>query len=150
MTCCARVVRLRVLGLGRDSEALEAFEAVLQVEPHRESCAGGRRLARGRFGESQIGDLLLELRHRRRPLAVILPRRALPAVSVSSTTGPRPSRRPSAALEINPANLQARRVLVASHCATGNKAEACARFDALLNFDPPDREALMKWFEGLR
>ena len=116
MTCSARVVRLRVLGTWSRQRGAEAFEAVLQVEPHRESALEAAALLAGALGNHKSA-----ISYWKRAIVVDPWRSSFHAELAGRlgllNTGPRPSRRPSAALEINPANLQARRVLVASSFA---------------------------------
>jgi Flp pilus assembly protein TadD len=53
------------------------------------------------------------------------------------------------ALELNPAHLEARRLLVICLTQLGEKKQAKAQFQTLLAFDPPNRAALQDWFARL-
>ena len=53
------------------------------------------------------------------------------------------------ALELNPSLLTVRKWLVQSYLHLGDRAAARKEFDALLAFDPPDRDALLRRFTSL-
>jgi Tfp pilus assembly protein PilF len=52
------------------------------------------------------------------------------------------------ALRLIPANHQARVVLIKCLLRSGAADKARAEFDTLLEFDPPDREGLIRWFQS--
>ena len=51
------------------------------------------------------------------------------------------------ALERNPANLEARRLLIACHLRSGAKDKARQEFDKLMALDPPEPEKMRRWFD---
>ena len=55
-----------------------------------------------------------------------------------------------AALRLNPANLPARRLLIACYLQEGDTTRARAECRALIGFDPPDRDALERRMSGWR
>ena len=54
------------------------------------------------------------------------------------------------AIELNPANTLARVTLIECLVRSGSRPQARAEFERLLEFDPPDRAGLTRWFESLR
>ena len=54
-----------------------------------------------------------------------------------------------AVLELNPFHIEARKLLVVCYHQRGNKAQARAEFDRLLQLNPPDQETLHRWFDQL-
>jgi tetratricopeptide (TPR) repeat protein len=50
------------------------------------------------------------------------------------------------ALALNPAHLQARKLLIRCYQRLKDPRKAQAEFDILLGFDPPDKKALQEWF----
>jgi tetratricopeptide (TPR) repeat protein len=135
--------------LGRDEAALATFEAVMKADPDRESTLEAAALIAG------------QLRHReqaiaywRRAIAVDPWRSSFHAELAYQLT--RIQRWDAAAesarnaLRINPASHSARAVLALSTLRLGSPQEARAQFDTLLEFNPPDREGLIRWFSSLR
>jgi Flp pilus assembly protein TadD len=55
-----------------------------------------------------------------------------------------------AALRLNPADLSARRLLIACYLRQGDTTRARAECRTLIGFDPPDRDQLERWMAGSR
>jgi tetratricopeptide (TPR) repeat protein len=136
-------------GLGRDREALETFETVLRAEPNRESALEAAALLAGDLGTPDAA-----VSYWRRAIAVDPWRSSfhaeLAGQLVRLNQWPEAVSAAERALAINPASVKARLAQVAASHRAGNSAEARARFDSLLGFDPPDREAIIRWYEALR
>ena len=140
---------LRLWGLGRQGEALGVFESILEQSPTRRIDAGFRCAAR-RSAETA--------RPRRRPLASLHRRRSLRSDYYADLSEqlvlleqwPAAIDAANQALRLSPANRTARTALILATFRSGFPQEARAQFDTLLEFDPPDRETLVRWFEGMR
>jgi tetratricopeptide (TPR) repeat protein len=50
------------------------------------------------------------------------------------------------ALRLNPANIEARLILVECYLKMGRNAEARDEFMIVLGYDPPHRDALARWY----
>jgi tetratricopeptide (TPR) repeat protein len=136
-------------GMGRDEEALSAFERTLRRAPEQESALEAAALLAGQL--------------RRRDDAIAYWRRAIAVdpwrSSFHANLGyqltrlqqwPEAAESARRALRINPASTTARSVLVLSTLRMGRAPEAQAEFETLLQFDPPDPDGLVQWFRSLR
>ncbi|MDR3632206.1 MAG: tetratricopeptide repeat protein [Isosphaeraceae bacterium] len=133
--------------LNRDAEALLEFEAVLQAAPLREGA-----LVSSAALLSQLGRTDEAIARWRRALAVNpwLSSRQLP---LARLLGLRGEWKEAAAvcreaLRLNPASPEARKLLVECYLEAGDAESARAEFQTLLALDPPDREMLIRWFDG--
>ncbi len=131
--------------IGRKQEAAAAYEAAVEKAPRRELML------------TDYVDLLAELKQ---------PDRAVEMLKRAIEINPWPSRYHDTlaqlyadtkqwhlairacqdALKRNPVHLEARRRLIDCYLQTGDKKRAEAEFQALLAFDPPDREELQRWW----
>jgi Flp pilus assembly protein TadD len=132
---------------GRLQQALTALETALKLVPERET--------------SLYLAATLALRIKRHELARGLAERAirvnpwrwqyhhtLGAVHAYEDDWPGAIRACQEALQLNPASLLARRLLVAGYLRTGDRESAQTEFARLLSLSPAEqREALRRWFE---
>lgn len=132
--------------LGREDEALREFEAVLEQTPTRESALASAAQLAGRLKQPERAIGLWRRAIAVNPwwsdyhadLAEQLTFRGewLPAMAAANQ-----------ALQLSPANSTARKALILAQLNTGASDQAHAGFEALLAFDPPNRDALSRWFE---
>lgn len=136
-------------GLGRQAEALDVFESVLKQAPTRESTL---------VSAAQLAGVLKQPRRAaalwRRSIAVD-PWRSdyyadLAAQLVRLQDWPAAIEAANRALQLSPANRTARTAQIVATFRSGSPRKARALFETLLEFDPPDREELVQWFEALR
>jgi tetratricopeptide (TPR) repeat protein len=136
-------------GLGRRAEALGVFESVLGAAPDRESTlASAAQLAGSLERPAHAAELW------RRTIAVD-PWRSdyyadLADQLVRLGQWPAAIEAADHALRLSPANRTAHTAVIVATLRSGSRAKARARFDTFLGFDPPDRETLLRWFDGLR
>lgn len=135
---------------GRLAEALSTFQTVLNLAPERETSL---HLA-----------ATLALRTKQRDLARVLAERAirvnpwrgqyhhvLAMVHAQLENWPDAIRACRETLQLNPANLPARRLLVSGYLQTGNSELAQTEFARLLSLSPAQqREPLQRWFDKQR
>ncbi len=136
-------------GLGRESEALGVFESVLEKSPTRESTLVSAAQLAG-----ALKDPARAIAFWRRSIAVD-PWRSdyhadLAEQLVLLKEWPAAIEAANQALRLSPANRTARTALILATFRSGSPKGARAQLETLLEFDPPDREALVQWFEGLR
>ena len=131
--------------LGRYAEGLAIFRAALDREPGRESAligAVGTAARAGRQDEA-IADL-------RRAIAINPSRSAYHANLASLYFHTRDWPAAAAAgldtLRLNPADLATRKLMVRCYLRMRDFPAAHREFQALLAFDPPDRDELIRWF----
>jgi tetratricopeptide (TPR) repeat protein len=53
------------------------------------------------------------------------------------------------ALALDPANIQARMILIECDIKMGRRAEALEQYTILLGYNPPDLEAIRRWYARL-
>jgi predicted CXXCH cytochrome family protein len=135
--------------VGRTAKGFEAFQAVLESEPNRESSLEAAALLAGQHGQVDQAIGLW-----RRALAVDPWRSSFHGELAFELNRverwQEASESARRALRINPASHHARAALVLSLWRLGRQPEARAEFQTLLEFDPADREALVRWFGTLR
>jgi tetratricopeptide (TPR) repeat protein len=147
----ARVALGHALGAvhGRETEGLAAFEAALGLEPGWESTLVGAA-----FLAARVGRPVQSIAYWRRAIAIDPYRAAYHATLAHqlARTGRWPGATHAAreALRINPVNLLARTVLIECAFRAGSPQQAHAELDTLLELDPPEPKALMRWFSSLR
>lgn len=137
-------------GLGHPEESVLIFDGILARVPDRENTL------------SQAASLAMEMH--RHEAAVSYWRRAIKvnpwrweyhhALAVAHVRRSEWNQGLHAcqqALELNPAGLEVRKLLLGCYLGTGDKAKAAAEFERLMDFNPPDREELRRRFlEQLR
>ena len=134
-------------GLG-EAEGFAVFESILKQEPTRQSTL---------VSAAQLAGVL-----KRPDRAVTLWRRSIAVDPWCSDfhadlaeqlallkQWPEAIEAANQALHLSPANRTARIILILAAFRVGSSQEARAQFDILLEFDPPDRDRLAQWFEGL-
>jgi Flp pilus assembly protein TadD len=135
-----------VLGqLGRFADGLEAFRQILAREPDDEAALVGAAEFAARVGRR--GDAIADWR---RAIA-ISPWRAgyrtsLAVLSFQERDWPGAIEAARDALRLNPADLEARKLLVRALLHRGDREAARDEFRTLLAFDPPDRDELIRRF----
>jgi Tfp pilus assembly protein PilF len=134
--------------LGRGVEALDAFRNALAREPNRETALMGAGFLASRGGRPRDA-----LEFWRRAVAVNPWRSDYRAELASAQFQARDWKAAAGscreALRLNPANLEVRRLLVRCELRLHDLAAAREDFQALLGFDPPDRDDLIRWFAPL-
>jgi tetratricopeptide (TPR) repeat protein len=136
-------------GVGQKDEGLSVFEAVLEQFPDRESTlASAAQLA----GVLKRPDRAICLW--RRTIAID-PWRSdyfadLAEQLAAVRDWPGAIEAAQHALQLSPANRTARLALTAATFHSGLLEAARKQLDTLLDFDPPDRRELIRWFEALR
>jgi tetratricopeptide (TPR) repeat protein len=134
--------------IGRTKEALAAFRMALAKEPDRESALTGAAeiAAHGGYLDDAIGywqraiaicpwrsDYHAEL------ALLYFERRSWSAAALASRN----------ALQLNPADLEIRKLLVRCYLRLGDREAARTEFTTLLAFDPADRNDLLEQFAPL-
>jgi hypothetical protein len=136
-------------GVGREAEALDVFESILQQCPTRESTLVSAAQLAGVLKQPERAVALW-----RRSIAVDPWRSDYHADLAEQlallTQWPAAIAAANEALRLSPANRTARLALIRATYRSGSVDEARAQFNVLLEFDPPDRETLVRWFEGLK
>ncbi len=146
----ARVAEGYVLAaLGRSSVGLERAEAARRLDPERESVLVAVATLAQQSGKHE------EAIDAWRKVIAIDPYRsehhaglATLLVQAGQWSGADASARK--ALALNPASMPARLVRIQVEVHDGQTARARAEFETLLEFDPPDRPGLARWFHALR
>ena len=131
--------------LRRGEDGLGAFRKALAIEPHRESSLTGAA-----YVAAQAGHRDDSIAYWQRAIA-INPWRSdyraeLATVYFQSRDWRGAASACREALRLNPANLEVRRLLVRCELRLGDPQAARAEFEALMAFDPPDRDELLRWF----
>jgi tetratricopeptide (TPR) repeat protein len=137
------------LGLLRRAEdGLDAFRKALAIEPGRESALTGAAYVAARTGHRQDA-----IAYWQRAIAISPWRPAYRAELASVYFQNRDWHAAVAAcreaIQLNPADLEVRKLLVRSLLGLGDASAARAEFETLLAFDPPDREELLRRFTPL-
>jgi tetratricopeptide (TPR) repeat protein len=132
--------------LGRREESLSSFRTALATSPHREETlvAAGTRAAQLGKREEALTDFQQAI--------AIDPFRADYHQVVALIHSQRQEWNPAieaahASLRLNPSNHEVRMILIQCLLKTQRLAEAGREFQALLDHDPPGREALQAWFQ---
>ncbi len=136
-------------GLGRKAEALGVFESVLEQAPTRETTLVSAAQLAGVLKNPERATALW-----RRSIAVD-PWRSGDHAELAEQLlllkqWPAAIEAANHALRLSPANRAARTALILATFRSGSPQEARVLFNTLLEFDPPDRENLVRWFEALR
>jgi len=138
-----------VLGrLGRAEEGLAAYRLVLSKEPTSQiALEGAAHLA------AQASRPRDAIEYWRQAIA-INPWRSgyfteLARVELRVRDWPAAAEACQQTLRLNPSSLQVRKWLVQCDLHLGNRDAARREFEILLGFDPPDRDALIRWFTPL-
>jgi tetratricopeptide (TPR) repeat protein len=135
--------------LNRPDEGLAAFRTALARDPTRElTWVGAAYLA------AQAGRLAEATADWQRALA-ISPCRAdyraeLALVAFRDHDWNRAAATCREALRLDPANVEVRKLLVQCEIRLGDLKAARSQFEILMGFDPPDRDALRRWFAPQR
>ena len=136
-------------GLGRQAEALGVFESILEQSPTRESTLVSAAQLAGALKQPHRAIALW-----RRSIAVNPWRSDYHADLAEQLTvlehWPAAIDAANQALRLSPANRTARTALILATFRSASPQAARAQLDTLLEFDPPDRETLVQWFERLR
>ena len=135
--------------LGRREESLQALRTALKESPHREETliAAGTRAAQMGKHEEALGDLERAIAINpwradyHQVVAMIHAQRQQWNAAIEASRN---------SLRLNPANQEARMLLVECLQRNQQEIEARAEFQTLLDHDPPDREALQTWFDQIR
>jgi tetratricopeptide (TPR) repeat protein len=134
--------------LGRGDEAMAAFRKVLAQQPDRETALTGAAFlsARGRKTDDAIALWQRDI--------ALNPWRSeyhaeLAAVLFQNRDWRRAALACREALRLNPANQEARKLLVRCELRLQDRDAAQREFQTLLGFDPPDRDELLRWFTPL-
>jgi Flp pilus assembly protein TadD len=134
--------------LHRDQEGLSAFRKALALEPNRESALTGAA-----FSAAHAGRREDSIAYWQRAIG-LSPWRAeyraeLASLYFQSRDWHAATSACRAALRLNPANLDVRKLLVRSLLRLGDQSAARGEFESLIAFDPPDRDRLLGWFTTL-
>ena len=131
---------------GQKQEALAAYEGVLTRIPQREVSL----LDAGHFS-ALLGRNDEAVSYMRRVIKVDpWPARYhqfLGTLLASGQQWPEALEESKRALELNPANLEARRLLIVCHLRNGANDKARREFDKLMALDPPEPEKIRRWFD---
>jgi len=134
---------------GREADGLAAFEAALRLAPDRESTLIGAALLASRLGRREQSITYCQRAVAVDPWRVFF-QATLAHQLARSGQWHEAAQACRDALRVNPINLLARTILIECAFHGGSRQQARAELDTLLEFDPPDREALMRWFASLR
>lgn len=134
--------------LRRFKESLAAFQTTLSREPDRETALA--EAAEYAAGAGRRDEAIAYLRH----AIALSPWRAVYHANLAEALFQDHQWREAAdqgraALRLNPSDLEARRLLVRSELRLGNREAALQAFQTLVDFDPPDRTELLRWFAPL-
>jgi Tfp pilus assembly protein PilF len=132
-------------GTGRLEQGLAAFQQALAQDPHREATLTGAA-----YLASKLKHRDLALDYWQRAIAIDPWRADYHAEAAALHFGNRDwdaavlaCRR---ALELNPSNVQIRKLLVRCLLRLAKTEAARSELETLLGFDPPDRAELLRWF----
>jgi Flp pilus assembly protein TadD len=135
--------------VGRGQEGLVEYEKVLERAPNRESALVGAATL-----SDKVGARKRSIEYWQRAIAVDPWQSAYYAALgrelAQSGQWPEAADACRSALRLNPANIEARVELVQCVLRMGSPQQARTEFETLLKFNPPEREALMRWFNSLR
>jgi tetratricopeptide (TPR) repeat protein len=138
-----------VLGrLGRHEEALAAFQTALAQGPNREST-----LTQTAYQATFAGRREDAIAYWRRVIAINPWRELYHAELANLLSQVRDWRGAAdesrAAIRLNPARIQSRQLLVRCELHLKDPEAARKEFQTLLEFDPPNRDELIRWFAPL-
>lgn len=130
---------------GRHAEALPVFEMALKLAPEREFA-----LSRAAKVAIELGQYTVARDYLQRAIA-INPWDAsyhadLARCLAIAYDWPQTIQQCQKAIDINPFRHEPRKYLVAAYLATGNRKGAREEFESLLGLNPPDADALRRWF----
>ena len=130
---------------GRAEEALAAFEAALDKAPSRERTLFGAALTAGQLGRRETS-----VKYWQRAIEVN-PwnweyHDELAKELAEGEDWPAAAPQCRQAIQLNPAAWETRKLLVKCLLCQRELKQARAEFDVLLGFEPPDPEALRRWF----
>ncbi|MGP0067726.1 MAG: tetratricopeptide repeat protein [Isosphaeraceae bacterium] len=133
--------------LGRAEDGLRAYLVAIAKDPTRETAVTGAASLAFRAGRRQEA-----LDYWRRAIA-INPWRSdyraeLARVAMRTGDWRAATRSCQDSLRLNPTATEVRKWLVQCHLKQGDLAAARREFEILMGFDPPDREALLRWFDA--
>ncbi len=133
-------------GLGRNGEALAAFQKALKMEPGRESA-----LVEAARAHREVGST-----RRTRPLTASARSPSIPGVRTTTPSSPLSTSTTRnwqasadacrAALRLNSSSVKVRKLLVQCYLNLRNTEAARAELETVLGFDPPDRADLLRSF----
>jgi hypothetical protein len=133
--------------LGRPGEGLAAYRMALAEDPNRETALGGAASLASRSGHHEDAVSLWQ-----RAIA-INPWRSdyqaeLALAELNLRNWDAAASACKEALRLNPSFVEVRKWLVRSYLHLGNTAAARSELQVILGFNPPDRTALLEWFEA--
>ncbi len=131
---------------GRDQDALDTFELALHRDPHQEKSLFGAALMAARMGRNEraiqfwvqaiaLNPWNWEYHDELAKLYAAQQEWKLAADQCEE------------AMRLNIASWDTRKLLVQSLLRAGEKDRARKEFEILLGFEPPDPQALRRWFE---
>ena len=134
--------------LGRHEESLAAFGTALEREPNRESALSDAATYAGKAGRRDLA-----IAYWRRVIAISPWRAEYHAQLAIELFRAREWREAAkenrAALDLNPADLEARQLLVRCELRLKDLEAARKEFQTLMGFDFPQRDELIRWFTPL-
>jgi Flp pilus assembly protein TadD len=135
--------------LGRFQEGLAAFRHALEKNPDEEPV-----LTEAAYQAAVAGQRKDAIAYWRRAIAIDPWRSAyhafLAPLQFQERDWQATAESCRRALQLNPAELDARKLLVRTYLRLGNREAARQELDVLLGFDPPGREELLRSFASLR
>jgi tetratricopeptide (TPR) repeat protein len=133
--------------LGRPAEGLAAYQRALAQDPNRETALGGAAKLASVSGRHEDAVALWQR------AIVINPWRsdyhaelALAQLNLRNWSAAAASCKET--LILNPSFVEVRKWLVRCYLNSGKTKEARNELQIVLGFDPPDRDALLEWFEA--
>jgi Tfp pilus assembly protein PilF len=133
--------------LDRPAEGMAAYQMALAEDPNRETALGGAASLATRSGHLAAAAALWQ-----RAIAINPWRSDYHAELALAQMNLRKWNAAAAAckevLRLNPSFVEVRKWLVRSYLHLGNTEAARKELQIVLGFDPPDRDALLEWFEA--
>jgi Flp pilus assembly protein TadD len=131
--------------LGRGEEGFTAFRTALTIEPNREATLVGAA-----YLGAQAGHRADAIKFWLRAIT-ISPWRSdyraeLARLHFQGRDWGAAESACRETLRLNPANVEVRKLLVECSIKLGKLAAARSEFETLMGFDPPERDALLRWF----
>jgi tetratricopeptide (TPR) repeat protein len=131
--------------VGRNAEAMAAHEAILKRLPHRQST-----LEQAAKLASELNQGRTAAGYWRRAIAVS-PYQAsyhhgLAYALLQAGDWQEAAEACRQALQLNPASIEVRKILVTCYLELGDRERAQREFDLLMRFEPAEKEALREWF----
>jgi len=135
--------------LGRTEESLSAFRTALKLAPESEPAVVGAASAAVQLSNREAARAYTTL------ALAINPWRAdyhqlAGVVHVQRQDWQAAVEASKRALELDPANIQARLILVQSYRKMGLKREALEQFGIVLGYNPPDVDSIRRWYGALQ